>query len=201
MNTTYALPNARRQAITFVSGDGCYLFDNAGKRYLDLVSGLGVNALVAVTAATNKDLRWPDVMGLVLIAGLVMLVLVLTGFRTRIFKAVPAALKYAVGAGIGLFLVIIGPAMMPSMVTVAPTMPDAMPKVIGGRYGLSSKEFTPAMVKAVFDALREPAFRLKHRPEPAAPWPSRARGRRAARAVRVVPPRPRPRGRMTRAAR
>ena len=28
-----------------------------------------------------------------------------------------------------------------------------MPKVIGGRYGLSSKEFTPAMVKAVFDNL------------------------------------------------
>jgi pyruvate-ferredoxin/flavodoxin oxidoreductase len=29
----------------------------------------------------------------------------------------------------------------------------AFPKVIGGRYGLSSKEFTPAMVKAVFDEL------------------------------------------------
>jgi len=31
---------------------------------------------------------------------------------------------------------------------------DAMPRVTGGRYGLSSKEFTPAMVKAVFDELR-----------------------------------------------
>ncbi len=31
---------------------------------------------------------------------------------------------------------------------------DKMPKVIGGRYGLSSKEFTPAMVKAVFDNLK-----------------------------------------------
>ncbi len=30
---------------------------------------------------------------------------------------------------------------------------DAMPKVVGGRYGLSSKEFTPAMAKAVFDNL------------------------------------------------
>jgi pyruvate-ferredoxin/flavodoxin oxidoreductase len=30
-----------------------------------------------------------------------------------------------------------------------------MPKVIGGRYGLSSKEFTPAMVKAVFDELQK----------------------------------------------
>lgn len=32
----------------------------------------------------------------------------------------------------------------------------AMPRVIGGRYGLSSKEFTPAMVKAVFDELSKP---------------------------------------------
>ena len=31
----------------------------------------------------------------------------------------------------------------------------AMPRVIGGRYGLSSKEFTPAMVKAVFDELTQ----------------------------------------------
>ena len=33
----------------------------------------------------------------------------------------------------------------------------AMPKVAGGRYGLSSKEFTPAMVKAVFDELAKDA--------------------------------------------
>ncbi len=32
----------------------------------------------------------------------------------------------------------------------------AMPRVIGGRYGLASKEFTPGMVKAVFDALSQP---------------------------------------------
>jgi len=31
----------------------------------------------------------------------------------------------------------------------------SMPRVIGGRYGLSSKEFTPAMVKAVFDELKK----------------------------------------------
>jgi pyruvate-ferredoxin/flavodoxin oxidoreductase len=33
----------------------------------------------------------------------------------------------------------------------------AMPKVVGGRYGLSSKEFTPAMVKGIFDELSKPA--------------------------------------------
>ncbi len=33
----------------------------------------------------------------------------------------------------------------------------AMPRLVGGRYGLSSKEFTPPMVKAVFDNLTEPS--------------------------------------------
>jgi pyruvate-ferredoxin/flavodoxin oxidoreductase len=33
----------------------------------------------------------------------------------------------------------------------------SMPQVIGGRYGLSSKEFRPSMVRAVFDALRSPS--------------------------------------------
>ncbi|MBS4049842.1 MAG: pyruvate:ferredoxin (flavodoxin) oxidoreductase, partial [Methylomonas sp.] len=32
---------------------------------------------------------------------------------------------------------------------------DSMPKVVGGRYGLSSKEFTPGMIKAVFDELKQ----------------------------------------------
>jgi len=36
-------------------------------------------------------------------------------------------------------------------------LPFAMPKVVGGRYGLSSKEFTPAMVKGIFDELSKDA--------------------------------------------
>jgi pyruvate-ferredoxin/flavodoxin oxidoreductase len=35
-------------------------------------------------------------------------------------------------------------------------LPFAMPRVIAGRYGLSSKEFTPAMVKAVFEEIAKP---------------------------------------------
>ncbi len=34
---------------------------------------------------------------------------------------------------------------------------DTIPRIIGGRYGLSSKEFTPGMVVAVFDELRKPS--------------------------------------------
>jgi pyruvate-ferredoxin/flavodoxin oxidoreductase len=40
---------------------------------------------------------------------------------------------------------------------VAGTSPFATtPRVVGGRYGLASKEFTPAMAKAVFDELKKP---------------------------------------------
>ncbi|MER1996363.1 MAG: NCS2 family permease [Arthrobacter sp.] len=73
-----------------------------------LATGLGVNAFVAVTVATTEDLTWPDVMGLVVLAGLTMLILVLTGFRTAVFKAVPASLKTAIVVGIGLFIALLG---------------------------------------------------------------------------------------------
>lgn len=36
-------------------------------------------------------------------------------------------------------------------------LPFAMPTVVGGRYGLGSKDFTPAMVKGVFDELKKDA--------------------------------------------
>src|ERR1019366_4520085 len=35
------------------------------------------------------------------------------------------------------------------------------PETVGGRYGLSSKEFTPAMVKAVYDNLAKPNVQIK----------------------------------------
>lgn len=73
-----------------------------------LASGLGVNAFVAVTIASHKDLTWPDIMGLVVLAGLTMFVLVLSGFRTAVFNAVPESLKTAIVVGIGLFIALIG---------------------------------------------------------------------------------------------
>ncbi len=44
-----------------------------------------------------------------------------------------------------------------SEAVAANALVQPMPKIIGGRYGLSSKEFTPAMVKAVFDEMKKPA--------------------------------------------
>lgn len=43
--STYFFANPRRQPLTLTGGEGCYVTDETGHRYLDFVSGLGVNAL------------------------------------------------------------------------------------------------------------------------------------------------------------
>lgn len=71
-----------------------------------LATGLGLNAFVAFSIAS--EMTWADAMGLVVIEGLVILVLVMTGFREAVFHAVPAQLKVAISVGIGLFIALIG---------------------------------------------------------------------------------------------
>ncbi|WP_237209021.1 NCS2 family permease [Rothia nasimurium] len=73
-----------------------------------MAAGLGVNALLASTIATTPNLTWPQIMGLVVWAGIVMGILVLTGFRRAVFEAVPESLKTAIVVGIGLFISLIG---------------------------------------------------------------------------------------------
>ncbi len=73
---------------------------------LALAAGLGVNAFVAYTIA--PQMTWADAMGLVVIEGVIITVVVLTGVRRMIFNAVPTQLKTATGVGIGLFLALIG---------------------------------------------------------------------------------------------
>ncbi len=45
MEAKLLLPTYERQPIMFVRGQGVYLWDSSGKRYLDFLSGIGVNAL------------------------------------------------------------------------------------------------------------------------------------------------------------
>ena len=105
----YELGIARVAAATaFVGGLLSIIMGLWAKQPFALATGLGVNALVAVTVATNPGLSWQAMMGLVVIAGAIMFVLVLTGFRTAVFNAVPAGLKTAIVVGIGAFITLIG---------------------------------------------------------------------------------------------
>lgn len=73
-----------------------------------MAAGLGLNAFVAFTLVGALGLSWPEAMGVIVIEGLVIAVLVLTGFRQAVLDAIPMDLKRAIGIGIGLFIAFIG---------------------------------------------------------------------------------------------
>ena len=73
-----------------------------------LAAGLGINAMVAYTLVGMSGMTYADAMGLIVIEGVIILILVLTGFREAVFKAVPAHIKTAISVGIGLFIALIG---------------------------------------------------------------------------------------------
>lgn len=75
---------------------------------LALAAGLGLNAVVAFSIAAMPDVTWADAMGLVVLEGIIILLLVLTGFREAVFRAVPKELRTAISVGIGLFIAFIG---------------------------------------------------------------------------------------------
>jgi AGZA family xanthine/uracil permease-like MFS transporter len=73
---------------------------------LAIATGLGLNTFVAVGIASK--MTWADAMGLVVLEGIIITILVLTGFRKAVFQAVPPQLKIAISVGIGLFIALIG---------------------------------------------------------------------------------------------
>jgi adenine/guanine/hypoxanthine permease len=73
---------------------------------LALATGLGLNAIVGISLI--QTMTFPQAMGLVVLEGVVILLLVLTGFRKAVFRAVPRELKTAISVGIGLFITFIG---------------------------------------------------------------------------------------------
>ncbi|OIJ96630.1 NCS2 family permease [Streptomyces colonosanans] len=71
-----------------------------------LAAGLGVNTVVALQLAPRMS--WPDAMGMVVLAGFVVMLLVATGLRERVMNAVPLGLRKGISIGIGLFIMLIG---------------------------------------------------------------------------------------------
>jgi adenine/guanine/hypoxanthine permease len=77
-----------------------------GRYPFALAAGLGLNAVVAFQLAAV--LSWPAAMGVVVLEGLVITVLVVTGLRQWVMDAIPLALKQSISVGIGLFIAFIG---------------------------------------------------------------------------------------------
>ena len=110
----------------------------ANKPYA-LAPGMGLNAYFAYSVVIGMGYSWEVALAAVFIEGLIFILLSLTNIRTMVANSFPASLKYAIGAGIGLFLSIIGlenahivvdnPATLISMGNLL--APDALLAIIG----------------------------------------------------------------------
>jgi AGZA family xanthine/uracil permease-like MFS transporter len=70
--------------------------------------GMGLNALFTYTVCLGMGIPWQQALGIVFICGVVNLLITATKIRKMIITAIPKALQYAIGGGIGLFIAYIG---------------------------------------------------------------------------------------------
>lgn len=70
--------------------------------------GMGLNAFFTFTVVKGMGVSWPTALGAVFWAGIVFLLLSVFNVRTLIVQAIPKPLRYAISAGIGLFITLIG---------------------------------------------------------------------------------------------
>lgn len=73
-----------------------------------LAPGMGLNAFFAYTVVLTYGLPWQTGLTGVLFSGIIFIILSLTGIRETVINAIPVQLKYAVSAGIGLFITFVG---------------------------------------------------------------------------------------------
>ncbi|MCQ8769169.1 NCS2 family permease [Streptomyces telluris] len=103
----HQLDNAQLVTATaLMAGLSTVLMGVIGNVPIACAAGLGINAVVSLQLAPKMS--WPDAMGMVVLAGLVLMVLVVSGLRQRVMDAIPGGLRRAIAIGIGLFISLIG---------------------------------------------------------------------------------------------
>lgn len=73
-----------------------------------LAPGMGINAFFTFSLVLGMGIEWQTALGAVFISGIIFLLLSIFRVRELIVQAIPATIRYAVAAGIGLFLALIG---------------------------------------------------------------------------------------------
>ena len=87
----------------------CFIMAFYGKTWpIGLAPGMGINAFVAFGVVAGMGYTPAEALSVVLIAGIFFLLVSLTPIRAWIINSIPKSLKFGIGAGIGLFLAIIG---------------------------------------------------------------------------------------------
>jgi AGZA family xanthine/uracil permease-like MFS transporter len=87
----------------------CFIMAFYGKTWpIGLAPGMGINAFVAFGVIAGMGYTPQAALGAVLVAGILFLIISLTPIRAWLINSIPKSLKLGIGAGIGLFLAIIG---------------------------------------------------------------------------------------------
>lgn len=95
-------------ATALAAGIGSILMGVIARYPISLAPGMGLNAFFAFTVVLGFGIPWQTALTGVLISGIIFVILSLSGIREKIINAIPAELKFAVGAGIGLFITFVG---------------------------------------------------------------------------------------------
>lgn len=95
-------------ATAIAAAVGTLLMGLIAKYPIALAPGMGLNAFFAFSVVIGMGIPWETALAGVLASGLIFIVLTLTGLREKVINAIPAELKKAVGAGIGLFIAFVG---------------------------------------------------------------------------------------------
>ncbi len=101
-------PAAGAFATCLASGLGSIVMGLWARMPLAVAPGMGLNAYFAYAVVLGLGLPWQRALGLVFLAGIAFLALTLLGVRQALMRVMPAQLLPAIGAGIGMFLVLIG---------------------------------------------------------------------------------------------
>ena len=75
-----------------------------GKKPFALAPGMGLNAFFVYTVCLSMGYSWQFALTAILIEGIIFIILTVTKIRSLIVDCMPASLKRAIGAGIGLFI-------------------------------------------------------------------------------------------------
>lgn len=95
-------------ATCLASALGCFLTAILANVPFAQAPGMGLNAFFAFTICGSMGYTWQQALTIVLISGILFLIIAVSPLRSKVIASIPMPLKKAIGAGIGLFIALIG---------------------------------------------------------------------------------------------
>ena len=87
---------------------GCFLTALLANVPFAQAPGMGLNAFFTYTVCLSMGYTWQEGLAIVLLSGVLFLIIAVSPLRSKIIASIPAFLKNAISAGIGLFIAFIG---------------------------------------------------------------------------------------------